>query len=122
VERVKPSDLAAAGVVRLPRVEGAQNGLPLLADHQVLDVANIIWCTGFHEGFEWIDIPGVGKLEPIHERGVVVNVPGLYFVGLEFLYAITSSNIHGVSRDAKYIVNQIVTRSGVHKKAAIEDN
>jgi putative flavoprotein involved in K+ transport len=120
VERVKPSDLAAAGVVRVPRVEGVQNGLPLLADQQVLDVANIIWCIGFHEGFEWIDIPRVGKPEPKHEHGVAVNVPGLYFVGLEFLYALTSSNIHGVGRDARYIVHQIVERSKVHNRATAE--
>jgi putative flavoprotein involved in K+ transport len=122
VERVTPADLAAAGVVRVPRVAGAQNGLPLLEDQRVLDVANIIWCTGFHEDFEWIDIPRVGKPEPMHEHGVAVNVPGLYFVGLEFLYALTSSNIHGVSRDAKYIVHQIVARSEVHKKATAEKN
>jgi putative flavoprotein involved in K+ transport len=58
----------------------------------------------------------------MHEHGVAVNVPGLYFVGLEFLYALTSSNIHGVSRDAKYIVHQIVARSELHKKATAEKN
>jgi putative flavoprotein involved in K+ transport len=122
VERVKPADLAAAGVVRVPRVEGVENGLPVLADQQVLDVANIIWCTGFHEGFEWIDIPSVGMPEPVHEHGVAVNVPGLYFVGLEFLYSLTSSNIHGVGRDARYIARQIAIRSKVHTKAIAEDN
>jgi len=121
LKQVRPSDLAAAGVMRVPRVAGVQNGLPLLEDQQVLDVANIIWCTGFHEGFEWIEIPGVGKPEPVHEHGVAVNVPGLYFVGLEFLYALTSSNIHGVSRDARYIVRQIAARSKVHKKATAEE-
>jgi putative flavoprotein involved in K+ transport len=64
VERVTPADLAAAGVVRVPRVAGAQNGLPLLEDQRVLDVANIIWCTGFHEDFEWIDIPGSESRSP----------------------------------------------------------
>ena len=33
--------------------------------------------------------------------------PGLYFVGLHFLYAMSSSMVHGVSRDATYIAGRI---------------
>ena len=72
--RVKPADLAAAGVERVPRVTGVSNGKPLLADGQVLDVANVIWCTGFHPGFSWIDLPTLvchADGEPVHERGIV---------------------------------------------------
>src|SRR5262249_23068126 len=58
--RVKPKDLAAAGVQRLPRVTDVRNGRPLLEDGRVLDVANVIWCTGFHPGFSWIDLPVFG--------------------------------------------------------------
>ena len=48
--------------------------------------------------------------EPVHERGVVTREPGLYFVGLHFLYAMSSTMIHGVGRDAEYIVNAIAKR------------
>jgi putative flavoprotein involved in K+ transport len=47
----------------------------------------------------------------MHERGIVANEPGLYFVGLLFLYAASSAQIHGVGRDAKYIAEHIATRS-----------
>ena len=57
--RVKPEDLAAAGVERVPRVAGVQDGRPVLEDGRVLDVANVIWCTGFDPGSRWIDLPGV---------------------------------------------------------------
>jgi putative flavoprotein involved in K+ transport len=109
--RTKPRDLTTAGVERLPRTVGVRNGLPLLEDGRVLEVANVIWCTGFHPGFSWIDLPIMGEKEPKHERGVVPDQPGLYFVGLNFLYALSSTMIQGVSRDAEYIVRQIVERS-----------
>jgi putative flavoprotein involved in K+ transport len=106
--RIKAKDLLAAGVERVPRVTGVQDGLPVLQDGRVLAPANIIWCTGYHGGFSWIDLPifdGTG--EPIHEAGVVSAAPGLYFVGLHFLYAMSSSMIHGVGRDAKRIARAV---------------
>jgi putative flavoprotein involved in K+ transport len=109
--RTKPRDLTAAGVERVPRTVGVQNGRPLLEDGRVLDVANVIWSTGFTPGFSWIDLPIMGEKEPKHRRGVVPSQPGLYFVGLNFLYAFSSTMIQGVSRDAEYIVQQIALRS-----------
>lgn len=110
--RVKPKDLAAAGVKRLPRMIGVRDGRPLLEGGSVLDVANVIWCTGYTPGFSsWIDLPVFGEREPLHTRGVVTSAPGLYFIGLDFLYAVSSAMIHGVSRDAEYIVRHIASRS-----------
>jgi putative flavoprotein involved in K+ transport len=105
--RVKPKDLKAAGIHRVPRVTGVKAGLPVLADGRVLEVANVIWSTGFHPGFDWISLPVHGDHEPIHEKGIVPEVPGLYFVGLHFLYSMSSSMIHGVGRDAERIVKHI---------------
>src|SRR5206468_650326 len=45
--RVKPKDLSAAGVVRVPRTVGVRGGAPVLEDGNVIDVTNVIWCTGF---------------------------------------------------------------------------
>jgi putative flavoprotein involved in K+ transport len=109
--RLKPKDLAAAGIQRVPRTVGVRDGLPILEDGRVLEAANVIWCTGFHPGFSWIDLPVLGDIEPLHERGVVANQPGLYFVGLFFLYGLSSAMIHGVARDAQYIAHEIAARS-----------
>lgn len=110
--RVKPRDLSATGVQRTARVVAARNGLPLLADGRVLDVANVIWCTGFHPGFSWIDLPVFGPDgEPQHDRGMVPAQPGLYFVGLHFLYAFSSTMIHGVGRDAARIADAVADRA-----------
>jgi len=119
--RTKPQDLAAAGIERLPRTIGIRAGLPLLENGQVLNVANVIWCTGFTPGFSWIDLPIMGEKEPKHRRGIVQDQPGLYFVGLDFLYAFSSTMIQGVSRDAEYIVQHIAARSG-NKVIATKEN
>jgi len=110
--RVKPKDLASAGVQRVPRTTGVQEGLPQLEDGRRLDVANVVWCSGFHPGFSWIDLPVFGPIEPTHDRGVVASQPGLYFVGLKFLYSKSSEQIHGVGRDAERIAGHIARRSG----------
>lgn len=116
--RVKAKDLAAAGVERVPRTVGVRDGLPVLEDGRVLEVANVVWCTGFHPGFTWIDLPVLGEIEPQHERGVVASQPGLYFIGLEFLYSLSSVMIHGVSRDARYVAGQIAARAKPYPRAA----
>jgi putative flavoprotein involved in K+ transport len=110
--RVKPRDLEAAGVRRVPRTTGVRDGAPLLEDGRVLQVANVVWCTGFEPGFSWIELPVFGKDgEPRHERGVVPGEPGLYFVGLHFLYALSSTMIHGVGRDAEHVARTIAQRA-----------
>jgi putative flavoprotein involved in K+ transport len=109
--RVKSADLKAAGVERVPRVVGVRDGLPLLEDGRTLAVANVIWCSGFHAAFDWIDLAGFHTHdEPEHRSGVVESQPGLYFVGLPFLHSMSSSMIHGVGRDAARIVEAIRTR------------
>jgi putative flavoprotein involved in K+ transport len=117
--RVKPRDLTRAGIQRVPRVAGVRNGLPLLEDGRVLDVANVVWCTGFHPGFSWLDLPVFGPDgEPQHARGVVVSEPGLYFVGLHFLYALSSVMIHGVGRDAARIADAVAARAQYGEQAS----
>lgn len=109
--RTRSSELAAAGVQRVPRTVGVREGLPLLEGDRVLDVANVIWCTGYQPGFDWIDLPVLGAHEPLHEAGIVQTEPGLYFVGLEFLYSLSSGMVHGVERDADRIARAIAARA-----------
>jgi putative flavoprotein involved in K+ transport len=109
--RVKTKDLDAAGVERVPKTAGVQDGLPVLEDGRVLDVANVIWCTGFHLDFSWIDVPVFGEDgEPVQWRGAATE-SGLYFLGLDFLYSFASENVGGVRRDAKHIARHIAARS-----------
>jgi putative flavoprotein involved in K+ transport len=121
--RVRGKDLAAAGVERVPRVVAVRDGLPVLEDDRILDVANVIWCTGFRSDFGWIDLPVFGENgQPVHDRGVVASEPGLYFVGLVFLYSLSSDVLPSRMRDAKYIAKHIASlersgRSAAHAPA-----
>lgn len=116
--RVKPLDLAHAGVRNVPRIVDVRDGLPVTEDGDVLEVQNVVWCTGFRPGFGWIDLPvlGDGGL-PRHVAGVVRGEPGLYFVGLHFLYSFSSETLIGISRDAKRIASHIAAEARV--RAAI---
>jgi len=110
--RLKPKHIAAAGVERVPRVEGVVDGKPRLADGRTLGVAAVVWATGFRLDFGWIELPifdDVGY--PIHHRGVVETTPGLYFLGLPFQYTPTSEHVGGVGNDARYISEHIAMRS-----------
>jgi len=109
--RTRSGDLAAAGVVRVARIDGVRDGRPALADGTTLDVTGIVWCTGYSFGASWIE-PRVfdDHGEPIQSRGVARDEPGLYFVGNEFLYSPSSAMVHGVGRDAQRVAATIRQR------------
>jgi putative flavoprotein involved in K+ transport len=116
--RQRPQDLAAAGITRLPKTTSVKAGLPVLEDGRVLNVANVIWCTGFDAGFSWIDLPVFDEEGPFHERGIVASQPGLYFVGLPFLYAFSSEMVQGVGRDADHVVEAVADHIRSRRTAA----
>jgi putative flavoprotein involved in K+ transport len=109
--RVRRDDLAEAGVEWVAKTTGVDNGYPALEDGSLLEVANVIWCTGFVADYSWID---VGVFDdhgyPIHERGVVESSPGLYFMGLLFQRTLSSALIGGMGRDAGYVARHIRDR------------
>jgi putative flavoprotein involved in K+ transport len=110
--RVKKKHLDAAGVRRVEaRTIGVGDGMPVLENGEVVDVANVVWCTGFRLDFSWIDLPVVGDDGyPREHRGVVAAAPGLFFAGLPFQYSFASMLIGGSGRDAEHVANQIAAR------------
>jgi putative flavoprotein involved in K+ transport len=110
--RTRSKDILAAGVERVGRVVEVDGGRPVLEDGRVLDVANVVWCTGFRTDFGWIDLPVFDEAgDPRHVRGVVESEPGLYFLGLVFLYSFSSDVLPGRGRDAAYIAKHIASQS-----------
>jgi putative flavoprotein involved in K+ transport len=110
--RVKRADLTRAGVELVAaRTAGVRDGRPVLEDGRVLEVANVVWCTGFRQDFSWIDLPVIGDDGwPLETRGVVPSSPGLYFAGLAFQYAFASMLVGGAGRDAEYVVRHLCAR------------
>jgi putative flavoprotein involved in K+ transport len=119
--RVKKEHLDAAGVHRSTgKVTGVRDGLPVLEDGTVLDVRNVLWCTGFRQDFGFLDLPVVGDDGwPLDQGGVVPSAPGLYFVGLLFQRGFYSMLIGGAGRDAGFIARHIVARSRAAARAGV---
>lgn len=114
--RTKTKDLVAAGIQHITqRVVGVRDGLPLLETGETLEVENVVWCTGFSAAHSFIDLPIFDQAgHPMHEAGVVTQEPGLYFVGLPFLFSMSSAMIHGVGRDAERLSKLIAAKAPVH--------
>ncbi len=107
--RVKRADLAAAGVhIAVARTTDVRAGRPALADGTVLDVANVLWCTGYRPDFGYIhpDVTGSDGF-PACDGVAAVGAPGLYFVGLIFQTAFASMLIGGAGRDARRVATHI---------------
>jgi len=110
--RYRRPDLRKAGVERvLERTKGVQDGLPVLDGGRVLEVKNVVWCTGFRPDFGWIQLPlEIGEDGyPVQYRGASTT-PGLYFVGLPFLHSFASMLIGGADRDTERVAEQIAAR------------
>ncbi len=109
--RARRPELMKAGVKLARRVSGVEAGNPELEDGQLLPVECIVWATGYRPDYGWIDLPIFGPDGyPNHRRGVIERAQGLYFVGLPYQTAFSSSLLGGVGRDAAYIARQVAQR------------
>jgi putative flavoprotein involved in K+ transport len=88
-------------------------------DLRGLNINAVIWATGYGLDFGWIDIPVLdGNGEPIH-RGGITEVPGLYFLGLQWLSRMKSAFLSGVGDDAATLADHIAAREGSGKNPTL---
>ena len=76
-------------------------------------VSAIVWASGFRCEFDWVKLPIFDDGgEPVHRRGVT-ELPGIYFLGLRWLYKRKSAFLlrAGPAEDAAYLAEQIIARS-----------
>ena len=84
---------------------------PSLEDGRIVDVANVVWATGYRPAFDWVHLDVFDQEgQPVHDRGITAE-PGLYFIGLFFLTSAASSLVGGVGRDAEHIARHIAARA-----------
>ncbi len=107
--------IAAAGIDAPPDERPSYDDFtPTTATELDLDAAGVgavVWATGYQLDFGWVDLPVLDEWGyPRHVRGVTVQ-PGLYAVGLPWLYSEPSSALAGVGADAAHIVEHIARRS-----------
>jgi putative flavoprotein involved in K+ transport len=73
-------------------------------------IAAVVWATGYGVDFGWIDLPVLdAQGEAIHRNGITA-VPGLYFLGLQWLSKMNSSFLSGVGDDAAVLADHILAR------------
>jgi putative flavoprotein involved in K+ transport len=74
-------------------------------------IGAVIWATGYNLDFSWIKLPVLdANGEPIHRHGIT-DVPGLYFLGLQWLSKLNSSFLSGVGDDAAVLADHIAARA-----------
>ena len=79
-------------------------------------IGSVIWATGYGCDFSWIDVPVLDASgEPVH-RGGITDVPGLYFIGLQWLSKMNSSFLAGIGEDAARLADHIATQTDARSR------
>ena len=73
---------------------------PLEINFASSDIRTILWATGFQPDYEWLHAPVFDRKGRIRHDGGVVDAPGMYLLGVNFLRRRKSSFIHGAEDDA----------------------
>jgi putative flavoprotein involved in K+ transport len=103
-----PRELKKRYAVELkPRASSASGRTVTFADGSEVEVAAVIWATGYRSDYSWVDLPALdsnGRLQ--HRRGVT-DVPGLFFLGLTWQWTRGSGLIGWVKDDAAFLSERL---------------
>jgi putative flavoprotein involved in K+ transport len=79
-------------------------------DLKTTGINSVIWATGYTFDYSLVKLPVLDEDGyPRQQRGVT-DYPGLYFIGMNWLYKAKSALLYGVGEDAEYIVSNIASR------------
>ena len=82
---------------------------PLGMDLTSGEIRTILWATGFHPDYSWLDLPVFDRKGMVrHDGGVVVDAPGMYLMGMPFLRRRKSTLIDGAGDDARDLSDHLV--------------
>ena len=95
----RPERLAATRVDEAPRL-----GLDLAKER----IGTVLWATGFRPDFSWLQAPVFDPKGRLRHRGGMVDLPGLYVLGLNFMRRRKSSFIHGAEDDVRELGHHLV--------------
>lgn len=113
-------DVKRHGVEVKPRVVGASERSVTFEDGSELDVDAVIWATGYHSDYSWIDVPVFAHDgRPLHRRGVTDH-PGLFFLGLTWQHTRGSALIGWVKDDAEFISERIAANTDDRRHAKVD--
>lgn len=96
--------LAALGVDLAGRVTGAIGDQLVFQDGFRKSVDAVIWCVGYQENLNWIDLPNIKSVKCVEGYGGKTAEPGFFVMGRKWMTCRASELILGCERDAKRVV------------------
>jgi putative flavoprotein involved in K+ transport len=73
------------------------------------EIRTILWATGYSPDYSWLDVPVFDRKGRVRHDGGVVDAPGLYLMGLQFLRRRKSALIDGAGDDAHDLSAHLVS-------------
>jgi putative flavoprotein involved in K+ transport len=70
-------------------------------------IRTIIWATGFRPDYSWLHVPVLDRKGRIRHDGGVVDSPGLYMMGTQFMRRRKSALIDGAGADARELARHL---------------
>ena len=80
---------------------------PISLDLELAGIRTIIWATGYRPDYSWLDVPVFDRKGRIRHEGGVVDSPGLYLLGIQFLRRRKSALIDGAGDDARELSDHL---------------
>jgi len=74
---------------------------PLGMDFADGKIRTILWATGFRADYSYLDLPVLDRKGRLRHDGGVVEAPGMYLMGIQFLRRRKSALIDGAGDDAR---------------------
>ncbi|MHA3701270.1 MSMEG_0569 family flavin-dependent oxidoreductase [Jatrophihabitans sp. YIM 134969] len=86
---------------------------PAELDLVAAGIGAVVWSTGYTRDYGWIEVPAfTGRGYPQHLRGVS-SQPGLFFLGLPWLWTWGSGRFLAVADDSAFLADRIVASERV---------
>jgi putative flavoprotein involved in K+ transport len=83
---------------------------PASLDLRRAGIQTVVWATGYRPAYPWLQVPAFDRHGQIAHRRGVTSVPGLYVLGLKFLYRRDSTYVDGVRHDARFVAAHVTRR------------
>jgi putative flavoprotein involved in K+ transport len=80
---------------------------PVSLDLELAGIRTIIWATGYRPDYSWLEVPVFDRKGRIRHEGGVVDSPGLYLLGMQFLRRRKSALIDGAGDDARELSDHL---------------
>jgi putative flavoprotein involved in K+ transport len=82
---------------------------PLSLDLRGGAIRTVLWATGYRADYSWLHVPVLDRKGRIRHDGGVVESPGLYLMGAQFLRRRKSALIDGAGDDARELSGHLAT-------------